>query len=276
MHSHDFDLIAQLAEGSLLGDDIRAAEAAVESCDECRLEFEAQSFILGARSDVAPARLTDLERARLHRTVTEATLAPVVPERQRSAFSVWLPKLAIAAAAVAFVGVVGVGIQTRGASDEAASGFAAEDSSQEAGESTAMASEEGAMEAESALAAPTDEALAFDETLEDGAGAVASSAALLQPLDLGVISSQSFEALTFERATPGAVPARTGDQVPLEPFPFACVGAAVGTYGEEEDMIFAGVAVLDGRVVEILAFSDEIVALDPKTCTLVDSNVIGR
>ncbi len=276
MHDHDFDLIAQLAEGSLLGGDLQAAEEAVRSCADCRVEFDAQTFILGILGEMEPARLNDLERTRLHRTVTEATMAPIVAQRRRSPVSAWLPKLAVAAAAAAFVGVVGVGLANLGSGDQASSDFAAESAVAEDTNADALASEEAAVAGAASAVEPADGALTYEESTEAAQGAVEESGSLVQPLDLGVISRDSFEALTFERANPGVVPERTGDQVPLEPFPFACVGAAVGAYGAEEDLNLAGVAVLEGRVVEIFGFTGNVFAFDPKTCDLVDSKIFGR
>jgi len=65
MHDHDLDLIASLADGSL--DDQSEARALVETCEQCRHEYESQVSIVGALSALEPARLTDIEKATLHR-----------------------------------------------------------------------------------------------------------------------------------------------------------------------------------------------------------------
>ena len=65
MHKHDLNLIAALADGSL-GDETRALSR-VESCSDCRAEYEAQKSVLGALAAVEPAAMTEHEKAALHR-----------------------------------------------------------------------------------------------------------------------------------------------------------------------------------------------------------------
>ena len=272
MHDHDFDLIAQLAEGSLLGDDVRAARFAVESCVDCRTEFESQTFILEELSDVEPARMSEFERARLHRAVVEATMAGPGERHRSSPVMSWMPKLAVAAAAVAFVGVIGFGLNS---SRPTGDNTAAEATSLETAEldGRSLAADDAAVAEEAAAAGAADEAFATAESPtskeSESLAELTEGMVAVQPQNLGVIDRDSFADLAFERLSPGEVPDRAADQRPIEPFPFACVGAAVGPYGEEEALNLAGVAVLDGQVVEILGFGDEVFAFDPKTCDLV-------
>lgn len=258
MHEHDFDLIAQLAEGSLVGDDVQSARRTLVSCEDCRQEFEAQTLALQAFSDVERARLTDFERVKLHRAVAEATATPARRPRARA---MWLPRLAVAAVAVAFVGMVGVGLTNLGGDDVG-------DMAAQAPQPEAVTAEDAA--SVSAAQEPVEESSAAASQTE-GASELQPSAfaSPVLPLNLGVIDRDAVDALTFERPAPGAVPERTTNQTPLEPFPFACVGAAVGTYGEETELRLAGVAVFDGQPVEVLGFGDQLFLFDPKTCDLV-------
>jgi hypothetical protein len=77
MHKHDLNLIAALADGSL--EDEARALSRVESCSDCRAEYEAQKSVLGALAVVEPAAMTEHEKAALHRDLwTELrTGAPV-------------------------------------------------------------------------------------------------------------------------------------------------------------------------------------------------------
>jgi hypothetical protein len=104
MHSHDLDLIAAYAEGSA-GDDTEA-RALVESCADCRAEYEAQrralSF-LGALPAASP--MTDIEKAALHRDLWTALRnpAPVATGTPR-----WMRWSLAAAGVFVVVGVAGV------------------------------------------------------------------------------------------------------------------------------------------------------------------------
>jgi len=77
MHKHDLNLIAALADGSL--EDETRALSRVESCSDCRAEYEGQKSVLGALAVAEPAAMTEHEKAALHRDLwTELrTGAPV-------------------------------------------------------------------------------------------------------------------------------------------------------------------------------------------------------
>lgn len=104
MHSHDLDTIAALADGSLAHAERDAAQRLLDECSECRAEFDAQQMILGVLAETEPARLSEFERARLHQQV--AKLAP--QPKPRGAWMAWVPRVAVAALAMAFVGTFGV------------------------------------------------------------------------------------------------------------------------------------------------------------------------
>jgi hypothetical protein len=65
MHKHDLDLIADLASGST--DREVAARGLIESCAECRAEYDTQLGIIGMLGATPPAAMTDFEKAALHR-----------------------------------------------------------------------------------------------------------------------------------------------------------------------------------------------------------------
>jgi len=67
MHSHDLDLIAALADGSL--EDETRALSRVESCADCRAEYEAQTSVLAALGSLGSTAMTEHEKAALHRDV---------------------------------------------------------------------------------------------------------------------------------------------------------------------------------------------------------------
>lgn len=114
MHDHDLDLIASLADGSL--DDQTEARARVETCQECRLEYESQVSVLGALATMGPVRLTDLEKAALHRDLwTELRSEPA----KRVSTTPWWYRTSYAAAGlfvavglVAVVSQLGIGGDT--------------------------------------------------------------------------------------------------------------------------------------------------------------------
>ncbi|HLF42501.1 MAG TPA: hypothetical protein VJA46_03115 [Acidimicrobiia bacterium] len=113
MHDHDLDLIAALADGTL--DDQTEARARVESCEVCRVEFEAQVSILAALATIEPVRMTELEKAALHRDLwTELRSEPA----NQASTSPWWYRLSYAAAGLfVVVGLVAVANQMGGSED---------------------------------------------------------------------------------------------------------------------------------------------------------------
>jgi hypothetical protein len=103
MHEHDLDLIAALADGSLADD--TEALALIESCPECRAEYEGQLTIVRLLASTPAAEMTDLERAGLHRDLwTELRATPT-----RSSSSPWWYRWGYAAAGLfVLVGLVAV------------------------------------------------------------------------------------------------------------------------------------------------------------------------
>jgi hypothetical protein len=107
MHKHDLDLIAEYAGGSLRDDSI--ARALVESCDTCAAEFRAQQAVLTELRRIEPARLTQSERAQLHRDLWTDLRSQPGTEPVRGVASGWR-NWAFGAAALMFVAVALVGV----------------------------------------------------------------------------------------------------------------------------------------------------------------------
>jgi len=163
MHEHDVDLIAALADGSL-GDETEA-RALVDSCDICHTEYLEQTEVLALISAAPSARMSDLEKAALHRDLwTELRRAPA-----RTGSTPWWQRWSyVAAGLFVVVGLVGVL-------------NLAQDTGGEASDTTIAA------EALSDLEAPAEEGVPFvagEDGAEGGAETTATTAAAEQTLDL--------------------------------------------------------------------------------------------
>ncbi len=105
MHKHDLDLIAEYAAGTL-GDDSEA-RARIESCQVCAAEYTAQSSALAALSGIDNARMTEPERARLHRDVWTELRSPAAPAPRANP---WWQSWAFGSAAFVLVAVSLIGV----------------------------------------------------------------------------------------------------------------------------------------------------------------------
>ncbi len=175
MHDHELDLIMALAEGSLTGADRAAAEARIAACDGCAAELAAQQLALAALRDAPAPALTDLEAARMRRTLRDelglVTPAPISAAPRRSRFTWQRVSVALSAAAVLvlFIAIVPaldlfgggaddmadtVAFATTTAATAEALTEAPERSTDEAGDMTAQIA--GGEEATTTFAAPTE------------------------------------------------------------------------------------------------------------------------
>lgn len=100
MHEHDLDLIADYASGLLGGEDARRAAELISTCDVCAAEASLQHEVATALRTAPQATMTDLERARLHRTVAEGISVPRGAGRERR----WMALGSVAAATLVLVG----------------------------------------------------------------------------------------------------------------------------------------------------------------------------
>ncbi|MEX1093625.1 MAG: hypothetical protein WEF28_10770 [Acidimicrobiia bacterium] len=124
MHKHDLDLIAEHAAGTL-GDESEA-RARIESCQTCAEEYMAQSSALAALSGIGQERMTEHERAQLHRDLWTELRSPAATAPRANP---WWRSRAFGAAAFVVVAVSLVGVMENfggGDSSENSNGIAAE------------------------------------------------------------------------------------------------------------------------------------------------------
>ena len=117
MHTHDLDLIAEYAAGTL--EDESEARARVESCHTCAHEFTAQRSLLAELSGVGQAMMTEHERARLHRDLWTELRSTAEP----ASTTHWWRSWAFGAAAFVFVAVALVGVMESFGGGDAAETF---------------------------------------------------------------------------------------------------------------------------------------------------------
>ncbi len=103
MHDHDFDLIAACADGSASPDELERGRVAMSACSQCAEEYRAQREVLEMLRKAPAARMTDLERASLHRAIASA-----LPEPRAGWFTRFAPRIAAVAAGLAVVGLASV------------------------------------------------------------------------------------------------------------------------------------------------------------------------
>jgi len=249
MHSHDLDTIAALADGSLELERHDAARRLLDHCNECREEFEAQLLVLEVLSEAAPATLTELERARLHQAVAQLDPQPA----QRRGWLTWMPRVAVAAVAVAFVGTFGVLFFGNADTSDSAQDLGAAAVTEAPAEETADAAT--ALQAEEAPAA------AAEESAADDAGAVRATPVTIYG-ELGELRDlDSLTRETFSLAVPETM-ALTDDQQ-LE---FSCLADARLLGG----IAIAAKATLDGDPVEVFEVDEEFfMVLAPDDCAEV-------
>lgn len=275
MDNYDPRLIFDLAAGLLSESEAAAAEAALSA--EGRAELEAQRAVMAAIDGAEPARLTDLERARLHRSVAEGiahatrempAVVPAAPPPSRPARSgIWLRFASAAAAAAVLVGVVAVGSQLTGGSD---------------GDASADAPLASTLPAASQMSSTTAPAFAAGDAQTEGAGEAGSSADA-PAADEGLSSLEESPRLL-------AAPDQS-DLTPVQDFAAGMINAQRNTRSmlaalpcyetavEDDDLVIADSFLVpypgeDGEELFAIAFSEEgaegaepLVRLyDPATC----------
>ncbi len=118
MHKHDLDLIAAFADGSL--DNDVQARALIESCAECRAEYESQIRMIAMLRQVSPVEMTDLEKAGLHRDLwTELRSNPV----DQTTSSPWWYRWSYAVAGLVIVAGIAAGVANLGSGAGTAADF---------------------------------------------------------------------------------------------------------------------------------------------------------
>lgn len=286
MHNHDFLLIGTYAEGTALEPEAVRAQEAIDNCLTCAEEFELQTLALEALAHAEPARMSELERSRMHRAVQHATAEPRSVPQRSSRISSLMPKLAIAAVGVAIVGFVGSQtFSSLGTSDESAD-FGAATTAEGLPESADGVVErpaaDAASEPELEMAEAFTEEEAQVEMLADEVGGAESTRTA--PSDDQVLMSVDGlglpDDLSAEQSAPGAlrpVSLSSLDGAVLtvlnEPVPFVCVGVATETFGFEGPLDVAGLGVLNGVEIEVFSFGGSAHAFERATCLVVQVDV---
>ncbi len=275
MHKHDLDLVATYADGTASSAEAARATEWISSCPECAEEYEYQQVAVSALADVQPAVLSDLERARLHRGVREAIAADeldAIPAPIPSARNGrWMKVLAGSAAAVLTIMVgYGVLLPSIGGSDGAADVAAestetstlAETAADTADPSAGLALESAASDAaaidDGMMLAPPVQALG-DLTIEE-------LYAMAAPIEMFDATDATIAAL---EQTPRIAP------LPADRFAYNRAVAEPLTCQEEGisllvgEVLWLGIATLDGDVIEVFRSEEGLIALQSGTCTLV-------
>jgi hypothetical protein len=167
MHEHPLDLIAAFADGSL--SDEAEARALIETCQECRAEYLAQTEVIAWLAAAPAVEMTDLEKASLHRDLwTELRNEPA----RRSATPWWQRLSYVAAGLFVTIGLVGVlnsGVLGGGAESAATTTAAAQGFDEAPAEEVPFFAE-GSDGGESAPEMTTDTTAAATATTAAGAG----------------------------------------------------------------------------------------------------------
>ena len=271
MRDQDLDLIAALAAGELTGSEASHAQELVARGGEYQAEFEAQQLALSSLQDARPARMSDLERARLHKAVMAevagppAVSTPAPAEEPRSIR--WLRPLAVAAATVVVVGFAGV-ILTRGDSQVASfSDLAAEttEARQPAAEDAlSTATTQQMTEAVGDAEAPPS-ADAIDTAGGEERALTGSSA---KPLNLGSISSRDIDEQYLTEIYLGAAQFTSDAPGSLEGNLLSCAEAASAL--SDEPLLAFGTAEYDGEAAQYFGFvSRRLLFLDAESCDIL-------
>ncbi len=239
MHEHDFELIAAIAEGELSPTEQAAAEATLASCQDCRSDLELQREALAIMRAARPVKMTDLERAMIHRNVL-AAVRPATPTSLSKPSVSWFQRLMPAmAAAAALLVVVGVGsVLVNGAGD-----------ADSAAKTTSVAAESLRNAADDEVAGAASEG-----QLGDAADATTTTMSLLAPAvsiveDLGIVSRDRLKELVVELTAASEQDQGAEyslDRELLEPA-LACVDVATA----DGPITFVARATVDGEEVEV-------------------------
>ena len=273
MHDHDLDLVAAFAEGSASSAEAARASEWVSSCEICSQEFDYQQLALASLGDVEPVVLSDIERALLHRRVRESIasneLATVPEARPAPKSGRWMKVLAGSAAAV-LVLVVGFGViipsftGTEGADDFAAETADTIAEVAEAPTSAALtANEETSMASDAAgvgeMAIPPPVQALGDLTLEQ----LTAMAAPIEMFDATDGPVTAFEGAPREAPLPADRMAY--DRAVEEPLTCRDDGRTL----LDGEVLWLGIATLDGQLIELYRSESMLLALEAGTCTIV-------
>lgn len=274
MNSHEEQLVAELASGSLPLEEARRLEASLS--EEAREMLAAHRLVLGAIAQSEEPAMTDIERARLHRDVAEgisemtrelsatqiATPAVVTPKRARTIR--WMRFASAAGAAALFIGVVAVGSQLGGGADS--------DSAGPDTTAAAVTSETSVVNEEFAAEAPVN---ADDVQGAEATDPVPTTTSLSQPRTLSlVLEVPSIDVGTEESDLEDLARAVTEatDVAPAAAGDLPCFDEALAAVDTEPEILVKGFTLiyLDQEAVgfQSQAVDDEeaIRIFDPETC----------
>lgn len=255
MHDHDSDLIAAAAEGSLGAE----VEATLAACPTCMEELALQREALAALAAAPVPLLTEMERARLHRTVLEA----VAPRRPSPAVPWYQRLVPVMAAAAALLVVVGLGSVLLGGSGDSSAKRSVLTDGEAGSVSQLDAADEAARETTAAGAADTTTTIA--QPL-----AAAEAPAPTPTLDFGAVTAEELRDRARTYLADGFFTAGPSEAVLEDTSPEAdmrCRPAAVAEAGGD-DPVGSARATVDGVDVEVYFFSDAALVFDASTCTL--------
>lgn len=264
MRDEELDLIAALAAGDLDPAAVAEAEALLVRDGVYQEEYEAQQRANEALADVGPARMTELERARVRRAVVAEVAAPSPkPAAPRSLR--WLRPLAVAAAAVVVVGFAGLALS------DLRSGETAAETSDLSTNTLVTASESAAPRLGS------DEAGAAEDPTGDATEEIADAEMSPQlqaadggarSLDLGSVNSRDIDDQYLTDIYLGAAQYTVDDPGDLSTTLLSCAAAA-GELSDEPLLAF-GTAQYDGRDAQYFGFaSRRLIFLDASDCSLL-------
>lgn len=271
MHDHDLDLVAAYAEGSATGAEAARAREWISSCDVCAQELDDQQLALASLADVEPVILSDVERALLHRRVREAIagdeLATAPPARPSPRSGIWMKVLTGSAAAV-LVLVVGFGVVIPAfTGSDGGADFAAETADTIADLARAPSTElavndESSIAADAAgvaeMAPPPVQAFG-DLTLEE----LTAMAAPIEMFDAADATVAALEEAPRDAPLPAD---RMAYNEALEK-PLTCLDEGLSLLDGE--VLWLGIATLDGQLIELYRSEPTLLALEAGTCTIV-------
>lgn len=262
MHDHDLDLIAAYAERVLGGDADPSDPAArlVDTCAECRTEYDDQRTVLALLEGAAPASLTEFERARLHRGLDAA----VTPPARAGRWLRWVPATAVAVVALAFIGVGG--LLNLGSGDTASDAFdiAAESTADTMATLAVTEPTEAAMDAAAGAAPAADDGGSFYFRADGGMTPIADIGSVSESeLDMllgdGLIRQQ---ALTEDAGNALGAARSAWTIADLE-----CLDDGVQALREEPT--FIGLGDIEGTAFELYATERDSIVLEPPACDVV-------
>jgi hypothetical protein len=286
-HHHDPDRIMALAEGHLDAADAPRAEAEMQACARCAEDLALQRVALDALRAAEPVALTELERARLHRTVlaeVRPVEAPTRPARRDARRFRLVAAMGSVAAVLIAVVAIGPRLGGFGASDDAADTTAAAaiaaDTEAPSTEAPAAALEErdGTAEPAETMVAAAPEASQLDYTAQVRSlnlQTYADNAELNLDEIAAELESQLVElgTLTDEPPLPEGV---AGEDVGVAPFDAqACQDAAALALIKAGASAVVDYGQFEGRDVVVIAYLDfaagtvDVVAHDLDTCEIL-------